>query len=89
MHLATRTLDNDMIVTLPVGRTLPWYAAYSAVATGPLAGIGVMLAQKVFKNQINQMSSAKYKISGSIEEPDIQFVTIFNNTVRETPANSP
>ena len=30
MHLATRTLDNDMIVTLPVGRTLPWYAAYSA-----------------------------------------------------------
>lgn len=89
MNLATRTLDNDMIVTLPVGRTLPWYAAYSAVATGPLAGVGVMLAQKVFKNQINQMSSAKYKISGSIEEPDIQFVTIFNNTVRETPANSP
>ena len=42
-----------------------------------------MLAQKVFENQINQMSSAKYKISGSIEEPEIQFVTIFNDTVRE------
>lgn len=85
MNLVTGALDNDMIVTLPVGRSLPWYAAYSVIATGPLAGAGVMLAQKVFKNQINQMSSAKYKISGSIEEPDIQFVTIFNNTVREAP----
>jgi uncharacterized protein YhdP len=84
MNLVGGTLDNDMIVTLPVGRSLPWYAAYSAIATGPLAGAGVMLAQKVFENQINQMSSAKYKISGSIEEPDIQFVSIFNNSVRET-----
>jgi uncharacterized protein (TIGR02099 family) len=83
LNLVSNTLDNDMIVTLPVGRTLPWYAAYSAIATGPLAGAGVMLAQKVFENQINQMSSAKYKISGSMEEPDIQFVTIFNDTVRE------
>lgn len=83
MNLVSNTLDNDMVVTLPVGRTLPWYAAYSAIATGPLAGAGVMLAQKVFENQIDQMSSAKYKISGSIEEPDIQFVTIFNDTVRE------
>ena len=85
VNLVGGTLDNDMIVTLPVGRTLPWYAAYSAVATGPLAGASVMLAQKVFENQINKMSSAKYKISGSIEEPDIQFVTIFNDSVREAP----
>ena len=83
MNIVSNTLDNDMIVTLPVGRTLPWYAAYSAIATGPLAGAGVMLAQKVFENQINQMSSAKYKITGTIEEPEIQFVTIFNDTVRE------
>ena len=84
LNLVSSALDIDMIVTLPVGRTLPWYAAYSAIATGPLAGAGVMLAQKVFEDQINKISSAKYKISGSIEEPDIQFVTIFNNTVRET-----
>ena len=86
MNLVSGSLDNDMIVTLPVGRSLPWYAAYSAIATGPLAGAGVMLAQKVFENQINKMSSAKYKISGSIEEPDIQFVTIFNDSVREAPS---
>lgn len=83
VNLETRALDNDMIVTLPVGRTLPWYAAYSAIATGPLAGASVLLAQKVFENQIDQMSSAKYKISGTIEEPDIEFVSIFDDKVRE------
>lgn len=83
IDLNSRNLDNDMIVTLPVGRTLPWYAAYSAFATGPLAGAGVMIAQKVFQNQIDQMSSAKYKISGTIEEPVIEFVSIFDDSVRE------
>ncbi len=77
------TLDNDMIVTLPVGNTLPWYAAYSAIATGPLAGATVMLAQKVFEDQIDQFSSAKYKITGTIEEPEIEFVSIFDDSVRE------
>ncbi|MFT7221389.1 MAG: hypothetical protein ACI8Z1_003011 [Candidatus Azotimanducaceae bacterium] len=77
------TMDNDLVVTLPVGRTLPWYAAYSAIATGPLAGAGVIIAQRVFANQINLMSSAKYKISGTLEAPDIEFVSIFSDEVRE------
>ena len=83
VNLLTGKLDNDMIVTLPVGKNLPWYAAYSAIVTGPLAGATVFLAQKVFENQINQMSSAKYQISGTIDEPDIQFISIFNDSVRE------
>jgi uncharacterized protein YhdP len=74
-----------MIVTLPVNRNLYWYAAFSAISTGPLAGAGVFLAQKVFQNQINTISSAKYKITGTIDEPVIEFVTIFSDTVREAP----
>ncbi len=89
MDLVGGTLDNDMIVTLPVERALPWYAAYSAIATGPSAGASVMIAQKIFKNQINQLSSAKYKIGGTVEEPDIKFVTIFDNKVREAPPSNP
>lgn len=77
------TIDNDLVVTLPVGRALPWYAAYSAIATGPLAGAGVYLAQRIFANQISQMSSAKYKISGTVESPNIEFVSIFSDEVRE------
>ena len=87
VDINTKTLDNDMIVTLPVSRNLPWYAAYSAIATGPLIGAGVWLAQKVFETQIDQMSSAKYKITGTVDAPVIEFVSIFSDSVRETPAS--
>ncbi len=83
VDLETKQLDNDLIVTLPVNRNLPWYAAYSTVAGGPLIGFGVMLVRKVMKKQIDQMSSAKYKVNGTWEEPEIVFVTIFNDSVRE------
>ena len=89
IDLNTGMLDNEMIVTLPVGRTLPWYAAYSAIATGPLAGAGVMIAQKVFESQIDQMSSAKYRITGSIDEPDIEFIAIFDDKVAEVSPAEP
>ena len=88
INLVDRQLDNDMIVTLPVNRNLPWYAAYSAIAVGPLTGAGVFIAQKLFRRQINAMSSAKYKITGSVDEPVIEFVSIFDDTVRETPEDS-
>ena len=86
VDLKSRSLDNDMIVTLPLNRTLPWYAAYSAIATGPLAGAGVMLAKLMFENQIDQMSSARYKISGTLDQPNIEFVAIFDDDVRESEA---
>lgn len=88
VDLTSRELDNDMIVTLPVHRNLPWYAAFSAIATGPLTGAGVFLAQRVFQNQINAISSAKYKITGTMEEPIIEFVTIFSDSVRDVPEES-
>ncbi|MFL2528257.1 MAG: YhdP family protein [Candidatus Azotimanducaceae bacterium] len=81
VDLNTRELDNDMIVTLLVSRNLPWYAAYSAIATGPLAGLGVLLAQKILKSQINQASSAKYTVSGTIESPKIELHSLFNNSL--------
>jgi uncharacterized protein YhdP len=82
IDLTTSTLDNDMIVTLPVSQNMPWYAAYSAL-TNPLLGAGVLLAQKVFESQINQLASAKYKVSGTMDEPIIEFVSIFSDSVRE------
>ena len=85
--LNTRELDNDMIVTLRVSRNLPWYAAYSAIATGPLAGLGVLLAQRVLKSQINQVSSAKYTVSGTIESPKIELHSLFNDSI-ETSTDS-
>ena len=83
VSLVTQEIDSDMIVTLPLSQNLPWYAAYSAIVTGPLVGAGVWVAQKVFEKQIDQFSSAKYKVSGTVEEPVVEFVSIFNDTVRD------
>ncbi|MBD3649680.1 MAG: hypothetical protein HUJ31_19980 [Pseudomonadales bacterium] len=83
VNLNTRELDNEMIVTLPVNRNLPWYAAYSAIVTGPLMGAGVMLLQKIFENQIDQISSAKYEVTGTLDKPDIKFVSIFTDDMKE------
>ncbi len=83
VSLVTQEIDSDMIVTLPLSQNLPWYAAYSAIATGPLVGAGVWVAQKVFEKQIDQFSSAKYKVTGTVDEPVVEFVSIFNDSVRD------
>lgn len=82
VDLISGELDNDLVVTLPLNRALPWYAAYSAIVTGPLAGLGVVIAQRLFKKQIQAISSAKYYIGGTWDEPDIKFDSIFNASVR-------
>lgn len=78
VDLETGALDNQMIVTLPVGRTLPWYAAYAVLAANPLAGAGVIVAQRILKNQLEQLASAKYTVTGTLEEPEVSFVEMFN-----------
>jgi len=81
VNLINKGVDGDMIVTLPVNRNLPWFAA---IASGPLFGAGVFLAQKILLDEpIKQFSSAKYKVSGSIDEPVIEFISIFDNSVRQ------
>ena len=78
VDLETGALDNEMIVTLPVGRTLPWYAAYTVLAANPLAGAGVIVAQRLLKNQLEQLASAKYTVTGTLEAPEVNFVEMFN-----------
>ena len=69
---------NEMIVTLPVSDSLPWYAVYISLAN-PVAAAAVLAGQQVLKKQIKQMSSAKYRISGSWEDPEVKLVGIWND----------
>ena len=41
VDLTDGRLDNELVVTLPVSDSLPWYAAYVAIAN-PVAGVGVL-----------------------------------------------
>jgi len=89
LNLISETIDADLIVTLPVNKNLPWYAAYTAFAVGPISAAGVFLAQRIFKDQIQNITSLKYEILGSLDEPEIKFVSMFDASVRDLPQEKP
>ena len=78
------TLKNEMIVTLPVSDSLPWYAAYVALAN-PLAGIGVAVGERILRKPIRRMSSAKFSVAGSIEDPEVKFLTLWGQPIDAMP----
>ncbi len=80
VDLVEGQLDNEMIVTLPVTKGLPWYAAYVALAN-PLAGLGVLVGERVLRKPLEQFSSAKYQISGTLEEPELRFVSVWDTSM--------
>ena len=43
----------------------------------------MLAGQQVLKKQIKQMSSAKYEISGSWDDPQVKMVGIWNNNVQD------
>ena len=81
VNLDSGSLDNEMVVTLPFLRSnLPWYAAFLAFSN-PASAAGVWIGQQVLKNQISRLSSGKYHIGGTYDEPTVEFVGIFDNNV--------
>lgn len=81
LEMETQDLDGELVVTLPVSKNLPWAAAYAAVVANPLAGAGVFVAERLFRDAIDKYSSARYRISGTVDQPEVVFDTIFENEV--------
>ncbi len=75
-NLLTETVDARLVATLPVGTNLPWIAA---LAGGLPAAAGVYLTGKLFEKQVDRMSSFSYKITGPLDEPEIQVDRIFSD----------
>lgn len=82
MDLGSGDMDAEMIVTLPVSSSLPWYSLYLAAAN-PLAAAGVLLGQQILKRPLEQASSAKYRLGGTIDEPEVEFVSLFNRSMSD------
>ena len=73
-------LDAQMIVTLPVSDSLPWYAAYLAFVN-PVAGISLAVGERVFRKPIERMSSARFSVSGELNDPNVVFTDLFNQDI--------
>jgi uncharacterized protein YhdP len=77
-------LRNEMIVTLPVSNSLPWYGVYLALVN-PLAGLGVIVGERVLRKPIDAFSTAKFNVTGTLEEPKVTFVGLWNKSIDPLP----
>jgi uncharacterized protein YhdP len=82
--VADRSLDGNLVATLPVADNLPWVAALTASL--PVAA-GVFVVSKLLQKQVNRLSSAVYSISGSWDDPEVKFKHIFDAPSARTTDN--
>ncbi len=82
VDLRSGTLDNEMIVTLPVSKSLPWYGVYLALAN-PLAGLGVVVGERVLRKPIEQFSTAKFEVTGTLNDPKVKFVSLWDQSMKD------
>lgn len=75
-NLVEETIDARLIATLPVGTNLPWIVA---LAGGLPAAAGVYITSKLFEKQVDQISSISYKITGDLNNPEVEVDRIFSD----------
>ena len=79
--LKAKDVDQDMEVTPHVGGTL---TVGGALIGGPVGAAAGMLLQGVFKNQINAVARARYKVTGNLDKPTITLLARENATSKRS-----
>ena len=69
-----RDLSCELIMTLPLRDYLP---AYALLLGGPLTAGMVYIAGKAFKKPLNKLSSGKWRIKGTLNNPKTEFIEWF------------
>lgn len=77
-NLVAETIDAQLVATLPVNTNLPWIVA---LAGGLPAAAGVYLSGKLFKRQVDKLSSISYRVKGSLDNPDLEIERIFSDKI--------
>jgi uncharacterized protein YhdP len=78
-------IDANLVVALPITSNLPWVVALALPGGLPLAA-GVYVAGKVFEKQLEKLTSAVYKVTGTLDKPNISFERLVE-TQEKTPKN--
>ncbi len=73
----SESLEGNLVVTLPVANNLPWIVALTA---GLPVAAGVFVVSKVFQKQVNRFTSGVYRVSGPWDDPEVNFVRIFDDS---------
>jgi uncharacterized protein (TIGR02099 family) len=85
LDMARETLDTQLVATLPLAGNLTVAAALTGGV--PLA-IGVYVVGKIFKDQVERVSSLRYSVTGSWNNPEAKLERIFENSVADPASQS-
>jgi uncharacterized protein (TIGR02099 family) len=85
LNLADQTINGEMYLTLPVSANIPWLGLLTANL--PLA-VGAYLFDRIFGDQVNNLTSAVYTLQGPWEGLQPQFKQAFGSpgSASSTPA---
>ena len=75
IDLLEESLEGELVVTLPLVDNIPWVAA---LAGGLPIAAGAYVISKVFEEQMNQLSSGVYSVSGDLSDPEVVFRRVFD-----------
>ncbi len=79
MDLNNDSLAIEVVVTLPLSSSLPWWVGIATA--NPIAVISALVGKKIFEGQLDRMASMKYRVTGSLDDPNIQFVGLFRDNL--------
>ena len=67
--LVNRTLDQQVTVTPNLDATLP---IAGTLAGGPIAGLAVLVAQRLMNKQVDELNRFEYSLTGPWNEPEVR-----------------
>ena len=85
-EVESRSLDGELVVTLPVASNLPWVAALTA---GLPVAAGVFVLSKMFESEVNRLTSAVYSATGTWDDPVVKFDRVFDDTEESSALQAP
>ena len=76
--LGGNTIDARIVATLPVRQNLTWVAALFG---GLPVAAGVWVAGQIFGDQLDNLASVSYRVSGNLDDPQIRIERVFDSSI--------
>lgn len=79
VDLNSKQLNQELSVTFPITSTLPFVAILAGFA--PPVAASLFVGEQLVGDQIERITSATYRLTGSWDEPDLKLMKRFDNNI--------
>ena len=83
VNMENEAINLEVIATLPLNKALPWYSAALSLSN-PIVGVGLLIGTTTLENPIRQMTSGRYSVQGTLTDPDVSFMGIFDTSLSDS-----